>query len=140
MAFSRSQILEKLRAKVAAGQPLIMGGAGIGLVAKIMDRSGIDVIMSYNTGPFRMDGHGSLAGYLAYGAATQITIDLARRIVPMAPNTPVIGAFAKVLRMPPIESIVYAIREDVPGKIEDNIRAAEEAYREVRILDGDEKK
>ncbi len=91
MAFYRSQILEKLRAKVAAGQPLIMGGAGIGLVAKIMDRSGIDVIMSYNTGPFRMDGHGSLAGYLAYGDANQITIDLARRIVPMAPNTPVIG-------------------------------------------------
>ena len=50
MAFSRSQILEKLRAKVAAGQPLIMGGAGIGLVAKIMDRSGIDV-RGGNRGP-----------------------------------------------------------------------------------------
>jgi predicted TIM-barrel enzyme len=91
MAFSRSQILERLQAKVAARQPLIMGGAGVGLVAKIMDRAGIDVIMAYNTGPFRMDGHGSLAGYLAYGDANQITLDLARQVVPGAPNTPVIG-------------------------------------------------
>lgn len=68
-----------------------MGGAGIGLVAKVMDRSGIDIIMAYNTGPFRMDGHGSLAGYLAYGDANQITIDLARKVVPVAPNTPILG-------------------------------------------------
>jgi predicted TIM-barrel enzyme len=91
MAFSRSQILERLQAKVTARQPLIMGGAGVGLVAKIMDRAGIDVIMAYNTGPFRMDGHGSLAGYLAYGDANQITLDLARKVVPVAPSTPVIG-------------------------------------------------
>ena len=91
MAFTRSKILERLRAKIAARQPLVMGGAGIGLVAKIMDRAAIDIIMAYNTGPFRMDGHGSLAGYLAYGDANQITLDLARKIVPVAPNTPVIG-------------------------------------------------
>ncbi|HEY3621612.1 MAG TPA: phosphoenolpyruvate hydrolase family protein [Roseiarcus sp.] len=91
MAFSRSQILERLRGKISARKPLIMGGAGIGLVAKTMDRGGIDIIMAYNTGPFRMDGHGSLAGYLAYGDANQITIDLARKVVPVAPNTPIIG-------------------------------------------------
>jgi len=91
MAFSRVQILERLRAKVAARKPLIMGGAGIGLVAKILDRNGVDIIMAYNTGPFRMDGHGSLAGYLAYGDANQMTIELAGQIVPVAPDTPVIG-------------------------------------------------
>jgi predicted TIM-barrel enzyme len=91
MAFSRSQILERLRGKISARESLVMGGTGIGLVAKVMDRSGIDIIMAYNTGPFRMDGHGSLAGYLAYGDANQITIDLARKVVPVAPNTPIVG-------------------------------------------------
>lgn len=91
MAFTRSQTLARLRSKMAQHRPLIFGGAGIGLVAKVLDRSGIDVIMAYNTGPFRMDGHGSLAGYLAYGDANAITMDLARRILPMAPGTPVVG-------------------------------------------------
>ena len=62
--WNRKSILERLRAKVARGEPLLLGGAGIGLVAKAIDRAGIDVIMTYNTGPFRMDGHGSLSGYL----------------------------------------------------------------------------
>jgi predicted TIM-barrel enzyme len=91
MVFTRAKILERLRAKIVAKRPLVMGGAGIGLVAKVMDRAAIDIIMAYNTGPFRMDGHGSLAGYLAYGDANQITIELARKVVPVASNTPVIG-------------------------------------------------
>lgn len=91
MAFTRSQIMDRLRSKVAGGKPLFLGGAGIGLVAKILDKSGVDVIMAYNTGPFRMDGHGSLAGYLAYGDANEITMKLAGQIVPMATNTPVVG-------------------------------------------------
>lgn len=68
-----------------------MGGAGIGLVAKAADRAGIDVLMAYNTGPFRMDGHGSLAGYLAYGDANAITLELGRKILPVVERTPVVG-------------------------------------------------
>lgn len=68
-----------------------MGGAGIGLIAKILDAAGIDIIMAYNTGPFRMDGHGSLAGYLAYGDSNQITIDLGKKILPVVRNTPVVA-------------------------------------------------
>lgn len=68
-----------------------MGGAGIGLVAKAADRAGIDILMAYNTGPFRMDGHGSLAGYLAYGDANAITLGLARTILPVVESTPVVG-------------------------------------------------
>ena len=68
-----------------------MGGAGIGLVAKVCDRAGIDVLMAYNTGPFRMDGHGSLSGYLAYGDSNGITLQLGRQILPVVENTPVIG-------------------------------------------------
>lgn len=72
---------------------------------------------------------------LAYVDASRIALKhkLGTRTHPIA-NTPVIGAFARVLEMPPLEAIVSAIREDVPGRIEDNIRAAEEAYREVRIF------
>lgn len=91
MAFARQEILERLWAVRQRGEPIIMGGAGIGLVAKAADRAGIDVLMAYNTGPFRMDGHGSLAGYLAYGDANAITLDLAARIVPVVTDTPVVA-------------------------------------------------
>ncbi len=89
--FSRSEILERLRTKIRNNQPIVMGGAGIGLVAKSADRAGIDILMAYNTGPFRMDGHGSLAGYLAYGDLNAMTLQLAKQILPVVENTPVIG-------------------------------------------------
>lgn len=88
---TRSEIIARLRTKVDAAQPLLLGGAGTGLVAKVLDRAGIDVIMAYNTGPFRMDGHGSLAGYLAYGDSNQITMDLAPRILPVIERAPVVA-------------------------------------------------
>ena len=91
MAFSRASILGRLRRKIEAREPIVIGGAGIGLVAKVIDRAGIDIIMAYNTGPFRMDGHGSLAGYLAYGDSNAITLDLAAKILPVVENTPVIA-------------------------------------------------
>jgi predicted TIM-barrel enzyme len=89
--FSRAEILERLAATRERREPLVLGGAGIGLVAKAADRAGIDVLMAYNTGPFRMDGHGSLSGYLAYGDANAITLELARKILPVVENTPVVG-------------------------------------------------
>src|SRR4051812_19622731 len=89
--FTRAGILERLAAVHERGEPIVMGGAGIGLVAKAADRAGIDVLMAYNTGPFRMDGHGSLAGYLAYGDANALTLELARKILPVVENTPVVG-------------------------------------------------
>ena len=89
--FARAEILERLRAVRARGEPIVLGGAGIGLVAKAADRAGIDVLMAYNTGPFRMDGHGSLAGYLAYGDANSITLELGRRLLPVVDDTPVVG-------------------------------------------------
>ena len=54
--FTRAEILARLRTKIKNNQPIIMGGAGIGLIAKVADRAGIDAILAYNTGPFRMDG------------------------------------------------------------------------------------
>jgi len=89
--FARSEILARLAAVRQRGEPIVMGGAGIGLVAKAADRAGIDILMAYNTGPFRMDGHGSLAGYLAYGDANAITLELARTILPVVDDTPVVA-------------------------------------------------
>jgi predicted TIM-barrel enzyme len=89
--FTRPEVLERLAAVKSRGEPLLLGGAGIGLVAKAADRAGIDVLMAYNTGPFRMDGHGSLAGYLAYGDANALTLELGRRLLPVIEQTPLVG-------------------------------------------------
>lgn len=91
MAYTRKEIKEKLRAQVLRREPIIIGGAGIGLVAKAADRAGIDIIMAYNTGPFRMDGAASLCGYLPYGDANAITLDLGNRLLNVVKNTPVIA-------------------------------------------------
>lgn len=89
--YTRSEVLGRLHATLAAGRPLVIGGAGIGLVAKAAEKGGIDLIMVYNTGPFRMAGHGSLAGYLAYGDSNAITMDLGREVLGAVDSTPVIG-------------------------------------------------
>lgn len=89
--FSRTQVLDRLSATIAAGRPIIIGGAGIGLVAKAAERGGIDLLMVYNTGPFRMAGHGSLAGYLAYGDSNAMTIALGHEVLGVVEHTPVIG-------------------------------------------------
>lgn len=87
----RSQILEKLRAKIAAGQPIIGGGAGTGLSAKLEQAGGIDLIVIYNSGRFRMAGRGSLAGLMPYGDANGIVLDMAREVLPVATSTPVLA-------------------------------------------------
>jgi predicted TIM-barrel enzyme len=89
--FTRAEIHGRLAETLARGEPIVIGGAGIGLVAKALDRAGIDLIMVYNTGPFRMAGHGSLAGYLAYGDSNAITLQLGREILNVVEGTPVIG-------------------------------------------------
>jgi predicted TIM-barrel enzyme len=89
--FTRAEILERLQTKIKQNLPIIMGGAGIGLIAKVADKAGIDAILAYNTGPFRMDGHGSFAGYLAYGDSNAITLELGSKLLPVVDNTPVIA-------------------------------------------------
>src|SRR5579862_5595231 len=89
--FSRKSILERLRAKVAAGQPIIGGGAGTGLSAKLEEAGGIDLIVIYNSGRFRMGGRGSLAGMMPYGDANAIVMDMAREVLPVVAHTPVLA-------------------------------------------------
>ncbi len=89
--FQRDDILTRLRAKVAAGQPIIGGGAGTGLSAKLEEAGGIDLIVIYNSGRFRMGGRGSLAGMMPYGDANAIVMDMAREVLPVARRTPVLA-------------------------------------------------
>jgi predicted TIM-barrel enzyme len=87
----RDQILRKLRAKVKRREPIIGGGAGTGLSAKCEEAGGIDLIVIYNSGRYRMAGRGSLAGLLAYGNANEIVVDMAREVLPVVKHTPVLA-------------------------------------------------
>lgn len=91
MASRRASILADLRAKIAARKPIIGGGAGTGISAKCEEAGGIDLIVIYNSGRYRMAGRGSLAGLLAYGNANDIVLDLAREVLPVVKNVPVLA-------------------------------------------------
>ena len=89
--FRRQDILDRLRAKVAEGRPIIGGGAGTGISAKLEQAGGIDLIVIYNSGRFRMAGRGSLAGLMPYGDANAIVMEMAREVLPVATDTPVLA-------------------------------------------------
>ena len=88
---NRADALERLRAQVEAGQPIIGAGAGTGLSAKCAEAGGADLIIIYNSGRFRMGGRGSLAGLLPYGDANAIVVDMAREVLPVVRETPVLA-------------------------------------------------
>src|SRR5436309_9417494 len=89
--FRRDDILSCLRAKVAAGQPIIGGGAGTGISAKMSEAGGIDLLVIYNSGRFRMGGRGSLSGMMPYGVANAIVMEMAREVLPVVKQTPVLA-------------------------------------------------
>jgi predicted TIM-barrel enzyme len=91
MPSRREEILARLRAKVAAGQPIVGGGAGTGISAKMSEAGGVDLLVIYNSGRFRMAGRGSLAGMLPYGDANAIVMDMAREVLPVVRHTPVLA-------------------------------------------------
>lgn len=88
---SRQQILDRFRTKVADGRPLIGGGAGTGITAKSAEAGGIDLLVIYNSGRFRMAGRGSLSGLLAYGDANAIVMEMANEVLPVVKHTPVLA-------------------------------------------------
>lgn len=107
---SREQILTRLRAKVAAGQPILGAGAGTGLSAKLAEDGGIDLLVIYNSGRFRMAGRGSLAGMMPYGDANQIVMEMAREVLPVVRHTPVL---AGVCGTDPFRKMSVFLREIV---------------------------
>lgn len=91
MAEPRRDILRRFRAKIAEGKPIIGGGAGTGISAKFEEAGGIDLVVIYNSGRFRMSGHGSLAGLMPYGDANAIVMDMAAEVLPVVRRTPVLA-------------------------------------------------
>ena len=87
----RQNLLEKFHRMIAAKEPIIGGGAGTGLSAKCEEQGGIDLIVIYNSGRYRMAGRGSLAGVLAYGNANEIVKEMGREVLPVIKNVPVLA-------------------------------------------------
>ncbi|SEK56362.1 phosphoenolpyruvate hydrolase family protein [Nonomuraea pusilla] len=88
---NRQDVLARLRATVQAGRPVIGAGAGTGLSAKCAEAGGVDLIIIYNSGRYRMAGRGSLAGLLPYGDANQIVVEMAGEVLPVVRDTPVLA-------------------------------------------------
>src|SRR5512136_2601240 len=91
MAETRTEILKRFRKKIRAGQPIVGGGAGTGISAKCEEAGGIDLIVIYNSGRFRMAGHGSLAGLMPFGDANAIVLEMANEVLPVVKKTPVLA-------------------------------------------------
>jgi predicted TIM-barrel enzyme len=87
----RDQILARLRSQIQSGRPIVGGGAGTGLSAKCGEAGGLDLIIIYNSGRYRMAGRGSLAGMMPYGDANAIVMDMAREVLPIVEHTPVLA-------------------------------------------------
>jgi predicted TIM-barrel enzyme len=87
----REAILERFRAMIARGEPIVGGGAGTGLSAKCEEAGGIDLIVIYNSGRYRMAGRGSLAGLMPYGDANAIVMEMAAEVLPVVKRTPVLA-------------------------------------------------
>ena len=88
---SRQDCLKRFRALIERGEPIVGGGAGTGLSAKCEEAGGIDLIVIYNSGRYRMAGRGSLAGLLAYGNANDIVVEMAHEVLPVVKRTPVLA-------------------------------------------------
>ena len=88
---TRDEALRRLRATVATGHPIVGCGAGTGISAKVAEQGGADLIIIYNSGRYRMAGRGSLAGFMPYGDANAIVVDMAAEVLPIVQSVPVLA-------------------------------------------------
>ncbi len=112
MPQSRTEILARFREKVEQGQPIIGGGAGTGISAKFEEAGGIDLIVIYNSGRFRMAGHGSLAGLMPYGDANAIVLEMAAEVLPVVKKTPVLAGVCGTDPMRRMDRFLQAVRAE----------------------------
>jgi predicted TIM-barrel enzyme len=91
MHFTREESLDALRGTVDAGEPIVGAGAGTGISAKFAERGGVDLLIIYNSGRYRMAGRGSLAGLLPYGDANEIVVEMGGEVLPVVEDTPVLA-------------------------------------------------
>jgi predicted TIM-barrel enzyme len=89
--YTRAEVLDRLHATLRQGRPIIAAGAGTGISAKFLERGGVDLIIVYNSGRFRMAGHGSTAGLMAYGDANAVAMEIGEfEVLPVVEEVPVI--------------------------------------------------
>ena len=91
MEFERTESLERLESTVKDNEPVIGAGAGTGISAKFAERGGVDLLIIYNSGRYRMNGRGSLAGMLSYGDANEIVLEMGQEVLPVVEDTPVLA-------------------------------------------------
>jgi predicted TIM-barrel enzyme len=91
MAFTRAEVRERLQKEIEKGKSVVGAGAGTGISAKFAQKGGVDLIIIYNSGRYRMAGRGSLAGLLPYGDANGIVVEMADEVLPVAKDTPVLA-------------------------------------------------
>ena len=89
--YTRDEVLKRFKATIAEGRPVVIAGAGTGISGKFAERGGADLVGVYNSGLYRMDGNGSLAGLMPYGNANDIVIQLANRVFPQIQEAPMIA-------------------------------------------------
>lgn len=125
---TRTDILSRLRAKVARGEPIIGGGAGTGISAKCEEAGGIDLIVIYNSGRYRMAGRGSLSGLMPYGNANQVVKEMAYEVLTAVQHTPVL---AGVCATDP-----FMIRDHFLGELKALGFAGIQNFPTVGLIDG----
>ncbi len=128
MPDSRATIMERLRKKVAAGLPIIGGGAGTGISAKCEEAGGIDLIVIYNSGRFRMAGRGSMAGLMPYGNANAIVKEMAREVLTAVRHTPVLAGVCA--------SDPFMLRDHFLRELKDMGFAGIQNFPTVGLIDG----
>jgi predicted TIM-barrel enzyme len=128
MPESRATIVERLRRKVAAGRPIIGGGAGTGISAKCEEAGGIDLIVIYNSGRFRMAGRGSMAGLMPYGNANAIVKEMAREVLTAVRHTPVLAGVCA--------SDPFMLRDHFLRELKDMGFAGIQNFPTVGLIDG----
>jgi predicted TIM-barrel enzyme len=128
MPESRASILERLRKKAALGLPIIGGGAGTGISAKCEEAGGIDLIMIYNSGRFRMAGRGSMAGLMPYGNANAIVKEMAHEVLTAVQHTPVLAGVCA--------SDPFMIRDHFLKELKDLGFAGIQNFPTVGLIDG----
>lgn len=111
MVPTRVEILRRFRQKIAEGRPIVGGGAGTGISAKFEEAGGIDLIVIYNSGRFRMAGHGSLAGLLPYGDANAIVMEMADEVLPVVKSTPVLAGVCGTDPLRRMERFLEQVRQ-----------------------------
>lgn len=148
MGESRSAILDRLRRQVADGRPIVGGGAGTGISAKFEEAGGIDLIVIYNSGRYRMAGRGSLSGLMPYGDANAVVVDMAREVLTVVKDTPVLAGvcasdpFRDMTRfLPELKAMGFAGVQNFPtvglidGSFRTNLEETDMGYeREVEMV------